>query len=110
MNPGVVDHRVVGDAAGFGETGADAGDGLLDGEDDLGGAADGVSVTLDTIAQPGTMISGKAKFSDGESATWYVDQMGQLGLDTTTPGYQPSPEDLAMFQQELSKAASQAGF
>lgn len=76
----------------------------------IGGGADGVSVTLDSIAKPGTMISGKVTFSDGETASWDIDQMGQLGMDPSTPGYNPSPEDLAEFQKELSKEARKAGF
>lgn len=78
-----------------------------DGGGDAGG---GVSVTVDSVAIPGTMISGKATFSDGETATWTIDQMGQLGLDAGTPGYRPSKEDLESFQVELSKAAEKAGF
>ncbi|MFT5466572.1 MAG: hypothetical protein ACI8UO_001672 [Verrucomicrobiales bacterium] len=69
----------------------------------------GVTVDLDSVARPGTMISGKVTFSDGETATWDIDQTGQPGLEPTTPGYQPSREDLEEFQKGLSKAAQESG-
>ncbi|MGH8048258.1 MAG: hypothetical protein ACREKL_13530, partial [Chthoniobacterales bacterium] len=40
----------------------------------LPGAGGRVQVTIDQIMKPGTMISGKATFSDGETADWYLDQ------------------------------------
>jgi hypothetical protein len=69
-----------------------------------------VSVTIDQITRPGAMISGRATFSDGETAGWYLDQMGRLGLDPSTPGYRPSKEDVMSFQAELEKAARSQGF
>jgi len=76
-----------------------------------GGAGEGkVSVSLDRVTRPGSVISGQAVFSDGESAEWYLDQMGRLGLNPTTTGYRPSEEDLQEFQQELQKAMQQKGF
>src|SRR3954465_2068341 len=30
-----------------------------------------VSLTVDTLARPGTIVSGKVTFTDGKSATWY---------------------------------------
>src|SRR5438105_337539 len=39
-----------------------------------------VSVTVDQIARPGAMVSGKVNFSDGNMADWYFDQNGRLGL------------------------------
>jgi hypothetical protein len=63
----------------------------------------GVTVTRDEITIPGTMFSGKVSFSDGENALWYVDDTGRLGLDSDTPGYRPSQEDIVSFQVELKK-------
>ena len=65
--------------------------------------AGGFHVSLDTLTLPGTLFSGKVTFSDGEQALWYVDQTGRLGLDPNTPGYRPSPEDIAAFQSELKR-------
>lgn len=68
-----------------------------------------VSVTIDQITRPGSMISGRATFSDGETAGWYLDQMGRLGLDPSTPGYRPSQQDVMDFQVELEKMARSQG-
>src|SRR5271154_6171043 len=50
---------------------------------DLPPAAPGsgtVSVTVDQLTKPGALVSGKAKFSDGKTAEWFLDQAGRLGL------------------------------
>lgn len=66
-----------------------------------------VSVTMDTVTIPGAMVSGKAVFSDGEKATWMIDQQGRPGLDPDTPGYRPSQEDILEFQTQLRDLISQ---
>ena len=48
-------------------------------------------------------ISNAVVFSDGARAMWYVDETGRLGLDPDTPDYHPTPEDIAVFQNELKK-------
>ena len=68
-----------------------------------------VSVTIDQITRPGAMISGRTTFSDGQTAAWYLDQTGRLGLDATTPGYRPSQPDVIAFQTELEKLARAQG-
>ncbi|HVV71326.1 MAG TPA: hypothetical protein VHI52_07485, partial [Verrucomicrobiae bacterium] len=65
---------------------------------------------VDQLAVPGAMVSGKATFSDGTTASWYLDQMGRLGLKASTPGYQPPAADIPVFQQELDLALQRAGF
>lgn len=62
-----------------------------------------VIVSRDEITIPGTMFSGKVRFSDGENGLWYVDDTGRLGLDPDTPGYRPQQSDIAAFQSELKK-------
>src|SRR5712672_653310 len=42
--------------------------------------ANNVSVKVDQLARPGAVASGTVTFSDGNSATWYLDQLGRLGL------------------------------
>ncbi len=64
-------------------------------------AAGTVSVTMDAITLPGTLVSGKVAFSDGETGIWMIDQSGRPGLDPDTPGYRPSQEDLIDFQDQL---------
>lgn len=68
-----------------------------------------VTVTIDQITRPGAMISGRTTFSDGETAGWYLDQTGRLGLDANTAGYRPSQEDVIAFQAELEKLARSQG-
>ena len=54
------------------------------------GGPGGVSVGVDEIAIPGTLVSGKVTFSDGNTAAWHLDQTGRLGLAPKQPGYRPS--------------------
>jgi hypothetical protein len=69
-----------------------------------------VKITTDTLARPGTMVSGGVTFSDGQKATWYLDQMGRLGLASETKGYRPSQEDLMDFQASLQNEMAKMGF
>ena len=69
-----------------------------------------VSLTVDQIARPGALISGKVSFSDGQTAEWTLDQMGQLGLSTQQKGYRPSREDVQAFQQGLQAELAKMGF
>ena len=77
-------------------------------EDGLVGGV--VSVTVDQVTRPGSLVSGKVKFSDGKSAEWYLDQMGRLGLAPKEQGYKPSQEDLLEFQTELQNELAKLGF
>jgi hypothetical protein len=60
-----------------------------------------VTVTVDEITVPGSLVSGRVTFGDGMRALWYLDQMGRLGLDPDQVGYRPSELDLKTFQEEL---------
>lgn len=71
--------------------------------------AGGVSVTVDKLTRPGAMVSGSVTFSDGNSAVWYLDQMGRLGLSAKTPGYRPPPADLQEFQIALENELARSG-
>lgn len=62
-----------------------------------------VTVSLDQLARQGAMVSGKVTFADGENGMWMIDQEGRPSVDPDTVGYQPSQEDLAVFQEELRK-------
>lgn len=79
------------------------------GEDAPAGAA-AVSVTTDTLARPGAMVSGKVTFSDGQVADWYVDNEGRPGLVPATPGYRPTPEDIQQFQVLLDAEFRKLGY
>lgn len=60
-----------------------------------------VKVSVDDIARPGLMASGRVTFADGNGGMWYVDEMGRLGIDPEIDGYQPSEADILAFQREL---------
>lgn len=81
-------------------------------EPDAGGALGGgkVSVSVDHVARPGALASGKVTFSDGKNADWTLDQFGRLGLAGTSPGYRPPEADLATFQQELQNQLGRLGY
>ncbi|MGO8699703.1 MAG: hypothetical protein ACLQVY_18540 [Limisphaerales bacterium] len=68
-----------------------------------------VSVTVDQLARPGSLVSGKAKFSDGKTAEWFLDQTGRLGLVPADKGYKPNPADLQEFQQGLQTELARLG-
>lgn len=68
-----------------------------------------VDVTMDSLALPGALVSGKVTFSDGEQAIWMLDQTGRPGLDPDTPGYRPNPEDIAEFQKQLRALIEKSG-
>lgn len=72
--------------------------------------AGNVTLTLDVVTVPGTMVSGKATFSDGKTASWYLDQFGRLGLRAVEPGYQPPPADIPVFQKQLQRLLQQQGY
>lgn len=69
-----------------------------------------VTVTVDQIARPGMVVSGKVSFGDGEQGEWGIDQMGRPRLMTSTPGYRPSQGDLMDFQAELEQVLSRMGY
>ena len=79
-------------------------------EEPAAGGSGNVSVTVDQLARPGALASGKVTFSDGKKAEWYLDQMGRLGLSPEEAGYRPPPADVSMFQMQLQAALSRAGF
>lgn len=80
--------------------------------DDPSGSDSGssVSVTLDEIALPGAMASGKVTFSDGVKAAWQIDAMGRLGLTGVERSYQPPEADMMQFQVELQRALRRSGY
>jgi hypothetical protein len=69
----------------------------------------GVSVSVDKLTKPGSLVSGSVTFSDGNVADWYLDQTGRLGLAPKTEGYRPSATDVQEFQAALEREISRAG-
>ena len=69
-----------------------------------------VKVNVDQIARPGAVASGSVTFSDGNTAAWYLDQFGRLGLAPKKQGYKPPANDLQEFQMELQNELAKMGF
>lgn len=69
-----------------------------------------VSVEVDKIPRPGALVNGKVTFSDGQTAVWYLDETGRLGLVPAQPGYKPTAEDVKTFQQALQAELQKMGF
>ena len=72
--------------------------------------ASGVSVTVDALAKPGAVVSGRVKFSDGQGGAWLIDQMGRPGLVPDQQGYRPPQEDILQFQQLVQDELARLGF
>lgn len=70
----------------------------------------GVKLSVDTLARPGTVVSGKVTFSDGQTADWYLDQMGRMGVVPAQKGYKPSQADVMEFQEQLQMELQKIGF
>lgn len=70
----------------------------------------GVALTVDQIARPGTVVSGRVTFSDGKKAEWYLDQTGRLGLAPEQQGYRPPATDVQQFQAALDAELTKMGF
>jgi hypothetical protein len=68
-----------------------------------------ISVSVDALARPGTMVSGKVTFTDGNVADWYIDATGRLGLAPQVAGYRPAPADVQQFQMLLEAELSKLG-
>jgi hypothetical protein len=73
------------------------------------GAPGKLQVTIDDIAPPHALVSGKVTFSDGTRAEWYLDELGRLAINPPVPGYRPSQADLSAFQRELQRLAQGRG-
>ena len=82
----------------------------IPGADEVLPPASKVSVTVDQITRPGSVISGKVTFSDGQTADWYLDQTGRLGVVPKVQGYKPSAADVQEFQLALQREVAKLGY
>ena len=80
------------------------------GADDQTIAIDNTDASDRKWARPGAVASGSVTFSDGNSAAWYLDQLGRLGLAPKKQGYKPPASDLQEFQTELQLELAKMGF
>lgn len=90
--------------------GAPDGTGAVPGEPDAPASGGQCSVTVDAVVKPGAMVSGKATFSDGQTAEWYLDQMGRFGLVPAVEGYRPPQSDVAEVQGLLDRELAKLGY
>jgi len=74
------------------------------------GAGGQVAVSVDQIARPGAIVSGKVTFSDGQMADWYLDQTGRLGVVPKQTGYKPTAADVQEFQMALQQEIAKLGY
>lgn len=74
------------------------------------GTTSKVSISVDTIAQPGYMVTGQVIFSDGEKAMWAIDMEGRPRMSATTPNYRPTPADIQEFQVLLDAEFRKLGY
>lgn len=75
-----------------------------------GGIGGGVSVSVDHVARPGALVSGSVTFSDAQTAAWYLDETGRLGLVPVQPGYKPTAADVQAFQRALQAEMQKLGY
>ena len=68
-----------------------------------------VSLSVDRLARPGALVSGSVTFSDGNSGTWYLDQLGRLAISPAKQGYRPAPADVQAFQLQLQNELAKLG-
>jgi hypothetical protein len=101
---------VLGGAAPAGQP---SGAGLAGTKEGPAGAPGGngrVSVSVDDIARPNALVSGKVTFRDGQAADWQIDQMGRLAVMPKQQGYKPSQADVMDFQMELESILARLGY
>ena len=73
-------------------------------------APGGVTIDVDRIMRPGTLVSGTVVFSDGIKATWALDQQGRLALGGTDKAYRPAAQDIQEFQMTLARELQKRGY
>lgn len=70
----------------------------------------GVSVDVDRLTLPGSMVSGTVVFSDGVKANWSLDQTGRLALGAKDKNYRPSAQDVQEFQMAIARELQKRGY
>ena len=94
---------------------ADTDDGDVDGAEpeEAGGekipTGDEVVVSLSALQRPGAILSGTATFSGGEVADWWLDQLGQLGMNPKNESFRPNKAQTMAFQKELQRVVREQG-
>jgi DNA-binding transcriptional MerR regulator len=68
-----------------------------------------LSISVDQVPAPGSMLSGYVRFSSGAKAHWFLDDMGRLGLEPELGTGKPTQTDMQEFSTELRRMLQQAG-
>jgi len=66
-----------------------------------------VSISVDQMPAPGSMLSGYARFSSGAKAHWFLDETGRLGLEPELGSGKPTQADMQEFSTELKRLLQQ---
>jgi hypothetical protein len=66
-----------------------------------------LSISVDQMPAPGSMLSGYARFASGAKAHWFLDEMGRLGLDPELGSGKPTQADMTEFSTELRRMLQQ---
>ena len=66
-----------------------------------------LSISVDQMPQPGSMLSGYARFSSGAKAHWVLDEMGRLGVEPELASGKPTQQDMKEFSTELRRMLQQ---
>ena len=68
-----------------------------------------VSISVDQVPAPGSMLSGYARFGSGAKGHWFLDSAGRLGVEPELGSGKPSKADMQEFSTELRKLLEQSG-
>ena len=69
-----------------------------------------VTVEVDRLTLPGSLVSGSVVFSDGVKANWSLDQAGRLALGAKDKTYRPSAQDVQEFQMAIARELQKRGY
>lgn len=69
-----------------------------------------VTVEVDRLTLPGSLVSGSVVFSDGVKANWSLDQAGRLALGAKDKSYRPSAQDVQEFQMAIARELQKRGY
>jgi len=68
-----------------------------------------LSISVDQVPAPGSVLSGYARFSSGAKAHWFLDDLGRLGLEPELGTGKPTEADMKEFSGQLRQMLQQAG-
>ncbi len=72
-------------------------------------AGSSLHVSVDQVPQPGSMLSGYARFASGAKGHWFLDSMGRLGVEPELGSGKPTETDMKEFSAELRRILEKAG-